>query len=125
MPVLQAPEVLRSYLDEEFDPHVPALRLRWGRAAADPAERIWELPEGVSIVGPSPERFGIHIERWAADGYSVRLLWNRTVLSWSSVTRVQLLTSSLAPLLRAIGTDLWQVLAQPIHPSSIPLPAAA
>src|SRR5262245_8232360 len=101
MPVLQAPEVLRSYLDEEFDPRIPALRLRWS-TIGDAGERIWELPEGVSIVGPPPERFGIRIERWAEDGYSVRLLWNRTLVSWSALTRVQLLTSSLAPVLRAI-----------------------
>src|SRR5262249_14930359 len=110
MPVLEAPDVLRSYLDEEFDPHVPALRLRWKPAASDPGERIWELPEGVSILGPPPERFGIHVERWADDGYCVRLLWNRTLLSWSALSRVQLLTSSLAPLLRALGKDLWQLL---------------
>jgi len=124
MPVLQAPEVLRSYLDEEFDPHVPALRLRWS-TAGDPSERIWELPEGVTILGPPPERFGVLVERWAEDGYSVRLLWNRTLVSWSALTRVQLLTSSLAPVLRVIGNDLWQILAQPVQPLSIPLPAAA
>jgi len=124
MPVLKAPEVLRSYLDEEFDPHVPALRLRWG-PASERDERIWELPEGVSIIGPPPERFGFHVERWADDGYSVRMLWNRTLLSWSALNRVQLLTSSLAPLLRALGSDLWQLLGQPIQASSLPLQTAA
>ena len=125
MAALQAPEVLRSYLDEEFDPHVPAMRLRWSTAAGDRSERIWELPEGVSIVGPPPERFGFHVERWTDDGYAVRMLWNRTLLSWSSLNRVQLLTSSLAPLLRAIGSDLWQLLGQPIQASSLPLQTAA
>ena len=31
-----------------------------------------------------------------------------------SLTRVQLLTSALAPLLGALGTDLWYLLDQPV-----------
>ncbi len=45
----------------------------------------------------------------------MRVLWNQTCLSWAGLTRAQLLTSSLAPLLAAMGTDLWHLLDQPVE----------
>jgi hypothetical protein len=88
--------------------------LRWHSDAAGQGERLWELPEGVSIVSPAPERFGISVRRQDNDAYEVRLLWDRTHLTWPSLTRVQLLTSALAPLLGSLGTDLWHLLDQPL-----------
>jgi hypothetical protein len=114
---LPAAEVVRSYFDESFGPRLPAVCLRWGPEG--PAERLWELPEGMCFVGPPPQRFGLSVRRLDADAYAVRLLWDRTCLSWSSLSRVQLLTSSLAPLMSALGTDLWSLLDQPV-PSSRP-----
>lgn len=108
---LPGPEVVRRYVDAEFHPRVSALCLRW---PGDPAERLWELPDGVCLSGAPPERFGVAIERRGGNSYAVRLLWNHTVLSWSSLGRVDLLTSALAPLLGALGTDLWHVLEQPV-----------
>lgn len=111
---LPAPRVLRNYFDDDLDPHLPAMWLRWDCESSDLGERLWELPEGVCLTGPAPERFGIRIQRRADDSYAVRLLWNQTRLSWPSLKRVQLLTSALSPLLSAIGTDLWYLLDQPV-----------
>ena len=119
---LPTPEVVRCYFDEAFDPHLPAMHLRWGQTGRP--ERLWELPEGVCLVGPAPQRFGVSIRRQSSDAYAVRLLWDGTCLNWLSLTRVQLLTSSLAPLLGALGTDLWYLLDQPVTgPGQPPTPA--
>ena len=112
---LPSPRVVRRYFDDAFDPRLPALCLRWEGDRQSTSDRLWELPEGVCFVGPAPERFGVHLRRTGADAYAVRLLWDRTCLSWTSLRRVQLLTSALAPLLGALGTDLWSLLDQPVH----------
>jgi hypothetical protein len=122
---LSAPEVLRCYFDESFDPHLPAMCLRWDSGEASPPERLWDLPEGVAILGPPPRRFGFSVRRVDNDLYSVRLLWDQTQLCWPRLARVQLLTSALAPLLAALGTDLWYLLDQPIPTSSPTRPRAA
>jgi hypothetical protein len=109
---LPTPEVVRCYFDHAFDPHLPAMHLSWGQTGRP--ERLWELPEGVCLVGPAPQHFGVSIQRQGQDAYAVRLLWDRTCLNWLSLTRVQLLTSALAPLLGALGTDLWHLLDQPV-----------
>jgi hypothetical protein len=67
------------------------------------------------MTGTPPQRFGVSIQRRNADTYTVRLLWDRTCLIWPGVARTQLLTSALAPLLAAMGTDLWYLLDQPIR----------
>ena len=81
-----------------------------------PLEPLYALGEelGVTLVGPPPERFGVSIRRCGADSYSVRLLWDRTYLTWGDLPRAQILTSALAPLLGAMGTDLWYLLDQPV-----------
>jgi hypothetical protein len=125
MVVVPAPEVLRSYVDEDVEPHFQVLCLRWDLDAPGLAEHLWHLPEGVCLVGPAPERFGLRIHRNAADRYAVRVVWNRSCLSWTSLTRLQLLTSALAPLLSALGTDLWTLLDQPVSAeTSLPEKAA-
>ncbi len=109
---LSAPEVIRSYVDRSQEPHLPVLCLHWEYEGN--AERLWDLPEGVSILGPAPTRFGVGIQRVAAETYSARLLWDHTMLSWPSLSRAQLLMSCLSPLLGALGTDLWHLLDQPV-----------
>jgi hypothetical protein len=123
MDTLPRPEVIRRFTDAEYHPPMPAMRLRWD-ASATGFDRLWELPDNVSMTGPAPERFGISIERHGEDAYAVRMLWNQTHLSWAALKRVQLLTSSLAPLLAALGTDLWQLLAEPVR-STLRIPARA
>ena len=114
MDALPEPEVVRYYRDETFHPRLPAMCLRWEANPSSLAERLWYLPEGVCLVGPAPESFGVTVQRNRPDSYSVRLLWDRTCLNWPTLTRVQLLTSALSPILRALGTDLAGLLDQPV-----------
>ena len=82
------------------------------------AERTWYLPDSVNLKGPAPNRFGITINRYARDTYRVRVLWNRLCLTWDELSRVQIMTSLLAPILNALGTDLWYLLNQPVEEST-------
>jgi hypothetical protein len=124
MELLSQPKVVESYLDNTFQPPVPALRLRWDVDSAAMAERSWYLPQHLTLKGPAPVRFGLSLVRVASDAYDVRLLWNEMCLSWAGLTRVQLLTSALSPVLRVLGQDLWHLLNQPIqsvvvHPGKV------
>lgn len=115
MEYLPRPEVLESCWTEEAGPPLAAMRLQWDPNMLGAAERVWRLPEGIALVGPAPERFGIAIIRRDLDAYTVRLLWNDIAFGWTALTRTQLLTTSLTPLLRALGQDLWTLLNQAIH----------
>src|SRR5262245_4491574 len=96
MVTLPTVEVVRTYFDEAFDAQAPVRVLRWDEGHT---ERLWELPEGVSIIGPPPRGFGFQMRRLSADSYAVRVAWDRTHLAWSSLSRVELLSSCLCPLL--------------------------
>jgi hypothetical protein len=98
--------------------------LRW-EADDEAWECLWELPEGVRFSGPPPRKFGIRIQRQGDDAYAVRLLWDRTCLTWLDLTRGQLLASDLDPLLAALGTDLWYLLDQPLPRGERTPPRAA
>ena len=104
--------VLRRYFDQSAGRLVPAFELRWQESLSQPRERLWELPEHVSLVGPPPQRFGVKIDWVGADAYAVVVLWDRTRLAWDGLTRVQLLASALAPLLKALGSDLRSCLEE-------------
>src|SRR6185437_4623442 len=99
-------EVIRQYIDDDFDAFTPVLVLRWQDAPGS-GERLWELPEGMCVVGAAPRRLGVRIRRQSRETYAVRLLWDSTQLSWPALSRLELLTSCLAPLLAALGVDLW------------------
>jgi hypothetical protein len=114
MESLAEPNVLRCFCDATLAPTISALELRW---PADAAERIWHLPQAVSILSAAPTRFGIVVERLGADAFKVQLLWNHTHFSWNPVRRVDVMTSSLSLILKALGTDLWQLLQQPVADS--------
>jgi len=92
---------------------VPAL----GPEESETPERLWALPEGVSVFGPSP---GALRRQRAADVWS-RLRrarsGDRTLFTWGALSRMQLLGSALAPLLAALGKDLWHLLEQPARGS--------
>jgi hypothetical protein len=122
-PTLPAPEVVRCYFDTTFEPHLPAMCLRWRMDDAE-AEMVWQLPEGVRFSG-LPLYFGIRIQRHSANSYAVRLLWDRTRLTWLDLTRDQLLDSDLDPLLAALGTDLWYLLDQSLPHTEFTPPQAA
>ena len=115
---LPTPTVLRRYFDQVAGWTVPAFELRWQDGTTPPQDRLWDLPENVSLVGPPPRRFGVKFERIGTDAYAVVVLWDRTQLAWDGLTRVQLLTSALAPLLKVLGSDLRAALEQPRRASS-------
>ena len=85
---LPPPQVLRCYFDDAFTPRLPAMCLRWDAELVG-GERLWELPEGVTLVGPPPERFGVSISRRGSDSYNVRVLWDRTCLTWDALPRTR------------------------------------
>src|SRR5262249_25108290 len=114
-------EVVRTYFDEAFDAQAPIRVLRWSDAQG---ERLWELPEGLTITGPAPRGFGFQVRRLGPDSYSARVAWDRTYLAWPSLSKVDLLSSCLAPLLAALGADLWQLLDQPATAPRLRLRAA-
>ena len=106
-------QVVRKIIDEAFDIHSPVLILEWSEGGSN-TERLWELPDGFSIMGAAPRRFGLLVRRTTSDAYSVQLLWDRTQLVWRDVSRLDLLGTCLAPLLAAMGLDLWSLLEQPV-----------
>jgi hypothetical protein len=124
MEPLPAPEVLRCTFDDGFQPPLPAMNLRWPGRDHELAERLWYLPKSVCLVGPAPARFGITIRRRQANAYAVQVLWDETYLSWTNLNRVELVSSALASLLRALGTDLWYLLDQPVE-AEVALPRRA
>ena len=121
--VLQGPEILRWYQHNGFGPELPVMCLRWHGEDLD--DRTWALPDGVTIQGPPPARLGLRILRQKTDAYSVQLIWDRTALEWESLSRSDLLHSSLKTLLAMLGTDLWHLLDQPAHVSSYTTQTAA
>lgn len=110
---LPKPDVVRCFFEQNFDAPLPAMELRWNPDSAGAYERVWHLPESVTVKGAAPQRFGVNIHRIGADSYKVRVLWNRLCLTWESLTRRQIMTSSLAPVLESLGTDVWYLLNQP------------
>ena len=110
---LPTPEIVRRHVDEHFHRSAPVMSLRWPATAR--AERLWDLPDDIHIVGAPPHRFGFHVQRTGADEFMLRVLWNGTCFSWGSLSKMQLLSSALSPLLSALGMDLWSLLEQPGH----------
>jgi hypothetical protein len=110
---LPAAEVVRKFIDEAFDPASPVLVLHWPVGEGQ-AERLWELPEGLTIAGQAPTRFGWRIRRTGQDAYSVRLVWDRTILAWQHLPRLDLLSCCIGSILAALGIQLWSVLEQPV-----------
>lgn len=114
MNLLHPPKVVRCFFSQQFQPHLPAMELEWDLNTPGVAESTWFFPEHVAIKGPAPVRFGVIVQRLGQDQYSVRLLWNDVCMTWGNLRRVQIMTSSLALVLQALGTDLWHLLDQPI-----------
>jgi hypothetical protein len=112
---LPKPEVERCFFERSFASPVAAMELRWDAEGGGTAEQAWYLPESVIVRGSAPYRFGITVHRRAEDSYQVRIVWNRLCLSWDQLSRAQIMASSLAVVLQALGTDLWYLLNQPIE----------
>src|SRR5947209_2942043 len=110
---LPIPQIRTCEFEEILQPRVAAMQLDWsGHAAGE--HRSWHLPGCLTLGGPTPGRFGIHIYRHAPDGYAVHLVWNQTHLVWRSLARRHLQESCLGALLAAMGTDLQEILDQPV-----------
>jgi hypothetical protein len=121
---LPVPRVVRSFLEDGCTPPLPACCLHWDTEEEE-SDHVWELPEGVRLSGPLPGRFGLAIQRLDGNTYRVRLLWDQTIFIWPALSRGGLLSSCLAPVLSALGTDLWHLLEQPISPAERGRPRAA
>jgi hypothetical protein len=112
---LPKPEIDRCFFERSLEQPLPAMNLSWDPDAPGVAERFWYMPGGMLLKGPAPRRFGITIHRQGKDSYRVRVLWNGLCLCWDELTRLQIMASSLAIVLDALGTDLWYLLNQPIE----------
>src|SRR5215510_9655898 len=110
------PEVTRCFCDSDAVPKMSAMELRW-RDGTGTAERVWHLPQGVSVVSPAPTRFGIAVERIGDDAFKVQLRWNHVYFAWNPVRGMEIMSSSLSLILKALGTDLWDLLYQPVDGS--------
>lgn len=120
MKTLPEPDVLGCYFDAGFSPHLAAMHLRWPALKTQRDHRLWDLPHGVRLRGPLPERFGVRVKHWADDAYAVCLVWDDLALRWANVSAAQLTGSALAEVLAALGTDVRDLLDQPID---APVPA--
>lgn len=116
---LPKPEVQRCFSERSFEPPLPAMELRWDTNAVGVAERTWHLPDQLLISGLPPDRFGVAIHRCEENKYQVRVMWNRLCLSWEGLTRREIMTSALASILNALGTDPWYLLNQPIEDEAV------
>jgi hypothetical protein len=112
MEFLPRPTVLETVFDSRLTPPLRVSTLRWNPDAPGVAERTWHLPMHVSVKSPAPERFGIDVQATGTARYRVRLVWDDLHLCWDNLHAHEVMTGSLAQLLRALGQDLWRLLEQ-------------
>jgi hypothetical protein len=122
---LPKPEVLRCSFDDGFPARMATMTLSWPQVEGVADSRTWHWPRNVQFASPLPETFGILLLRLEADSYCLVLLWEQFCLRWSSLTRAELLLSSLPIFLEALATDIYYLLDQPIIADSDPLLRAA
>jgi hypothetical protein len=113
------PRVGACYFEEVFQPRLAAMRLEWPDPFVAQEQQSWKLPDGVTLGGPAPAGFGIHLLRFGPDCYALHLVWNQLHLAWKALTRDQLLQSCLGALLASLGTDLQYLLDQPVVPQAV------
>lgn len=119
---LPEPEVVSSYFDDGFAPRLAAMCLRWPEEPACLRASLWKLPDNVRLISPVPQHFGVRILRHAEDCYDVCLVWDRQSLHWPQARRAELIGSGIEAVLAALGTEMQNLLEQPI---AVPLKAAA
>src|SRR6516165_6422927 len=102
---LPEPDVVSCFFDDQFHPHLPAMCLDWSDETLRCRIQSWRLPEDLSLTSAVPNRFGVDLRRYGPDEYAVRLLWNESRFQWDSLSRMQLLETSLPKILAAMGTD--------------------
>ena len=96
------PEVLDCFFDGGFSPPLPAMRLHW-LSDTFRRSRIWQLPAGLRIAGPAPQRFGITIHGVSTDAYDVCLLWDANRMHWHALSRVMHFQANIRTGLRIIA----------------------
>ena len=57
MNILPAPQVRSCEFEEVFQPRMAAMRLDWNDRAVASEHRSWDLPEGITLGGPTPSRY--------------------------------------------------------------------
>jgi hypothetical protein len=112
MEFLPRPEIIDRGIDESAGSGLSVLTLHWNQDAPGVAERTWHLPMHVSLKSAAPERFGMTVEPAGKATFRVRVVWNDLHLMWEHLTANQIMTGSLAIVMRALGHDLWQMLGQ-------------
>jgi hypothetical protein len=122
---LPEPEVVRCSFVDGFPPRLPVLNLSWPESANVSKIRMWHFPGDMKFLSPLPERFGIQVLRHGVDSYCLVLSWDDLCLRWSTLTRAQILTGSVKPLLEALSTDISHLLDQPILADVEPLARSA
>jgi hypothetical protein len=106
--------VVHCYFEQVLQPRLAAMGIEWPDPRFAAEERCWNLPKGVTLDGPAPASFGIHLLRSDADCYALHLVWNQMHLAWKALTRNQVEESCLGSLLASLGTDLQGLLNQPV-----------
>lgn len=119
MTVVQAPdivscEIVRLCGSDFFVSELGVLRLNWSDSDAASQSRTWSLPLDQTLTASPPARFGIRIARIGADRYTVHLIWDRAGFAWTDLSRREIEGTDLGFLLDAIGTDLEDLLSQPV-----------
>lgn len=120
---LPAPKVVTCFFDVGFIPPVATMQLLWPSESRE--IHHWTLPSGEKLTGPLPERFALRVRRQAEDAYAIALVWDSTYRQWFSLRRCELLDSSLACILTALGKPLESLLDQPIGSPERSLTSAA
>jgi hypothetical protein len=117
-PEIVSCETVSLCIDNQFLPELGALNLDWNGWQGARQQRVWKMPLGLTLSGPVPTRFGIRLIRVDHDRYTLHLVWNRTGLAWSDLTRYEVTSTSLPDLLDSLGTTLDTLLSQPIQPET-------
>jgi hypothetical protein len=120
---LPQPELVGCYSDLGFTPPLAAMQLRWPARGGE-AWQTWTLPRGEALEGTPPKRFGLLIRRQAEDAYALSLVWDGTCRQWFSLRRQEISESSLTSILAALGTQLGDLLDQPVGAPERGLPTA-
>jgi hypothetical protein len=114
-PEIVACNVVSLCLGDLFVSELGVLELDWSETCGIDSQRMWSLPLDQTVVGRPPQRFGIRVVRVEPDRYSVHLLWNRSGMAWTDLTRAEIKDTDLGEILEAVGTSIDSLLTQPVR----------
>ncbi len=116
--LVSQPRIVGFLFDDRFPPPIPTMSLDWSTDAVLATRSQWQMPGNVTLASSAPRRFGIQVCRRESDQYSIYLVWDDTKLAWDKLTARELMECCLGCVLEAMGTDLQELLDQPIEPVS-------